>query len=178
MVILDKTECHWDLGERSQGMRTEQWQDLLFFEPMISELQSLPGDLDHLISMTQFMYCVVLPKLVYLFPEWVVAKFWCPWDPKPVTQAIFCSIRLQRKLKARKVKWLAQGHSEFSSWARTEIYFLFSLLVFSALIHFTQGINKAGWRIKPWTRLTLALALALPRTLGWLSISRLQITYW
>jgi len=35
----------------------------MFFEPMISELQSLPGDLDHLISMTQFMYCVVTAQI-------------------------------------------------------------------------------------------------------------------
>lgn len=119
-----------------------------------------------------FDSCVVLWllfKSIYLLFAWVVAEFsWCPWDPKPVTMTVSGCTGPQRKLKTRRVKWLAQCHSEFASWSRIEICFLFSFMVVSALIRFTQETSEA-------VKLALAWAWLLPLTSAWLSVSRSQI---
>lgn len=119
-VIPDKMwEFHWDLGESSGKWEQSCDRSLLPFEPMVSELQSLLGNFDHLIPMIQFMYYVVTIQ-IGISALWVLAKFsWIPWGPKPLTITITYCKRSQ-KTETQKSEMVCPVHSEFSSWSRIE----------------------------------------------------------
>lgn len=64
MVILDKMwELRWIWVGGSGEWEQSYDRISLPFEPMVSQLRLLPGDLGHLIPKIQFLYCVVTAQI-------------------------------------------------------------------------------------------------------------------
>lgn len=149
-VIADKMwDFHWDLGESSGEWEQSCDRSSLRFEPMVSELQSLPGNFDHWIPMIQFMYYVVTIQ-IGISALWVLAKFsWIPWDPKPLTITITYCTRSQ-KTETQKSEVICPGPQWVFIVVKDRNVTLFSFPVF--YVH-RASVRLRSPRIKLQTRL-------------------------